>query len=241
MSKSVILPESSLPAHLKGVSDSDGRLTDETQILSPPRLKLVQGNTPELAEGKAKAGEYWSDAHAQCLGPEVHVIPLRFEVEWMEFHPQGSEETGVKWRTQDPNDPNVLACGEEAYKRKRLNMLCLAPIGVEGLTPKPEVFSFHGNSMPGGRDLYDEAARARETPIQSQVWKLTSGNKPGPNKSTIYFAKGRFAGHANEALFTAAKEIYREFADRALVPDYEDSGDPQPAKGKSSEEDELPF
>jgi hypothetical protein len=245
MSKTkMILPSDNLPSYLKGAAHVGGGLQDETQILSPPRLKLLQSQNPEVAEGKGKIGEYYSDAHCRSFGPELHLIPIRFDLEWLEFYSDDEDGEGVKWRASDPNDPKVLACGEDAWRFKRLNMLCIDPIGVDGVTPKAEVLSFHGFSMAPGKSMYQEALHGVDAPHQSQVWKFTVKTTPGKNKSTIQVIVPRRVGFADEALFSQAKSVFKEFADRELVPEYEvavkDGG--TKGTGKASEEEgDLPF
>ena len=147
MSDGLILPEKGLPAHLQGGKTNAGRLDNEEGLLAPPRLKLMQAMSGEVSENQAKIGEYWSMAHSRAFA-EYLFVPIRFEQEWVEFWGENDEKSGPKWRTTDPNHPEVLALGDDAFRRKRLNVLTLGPIGVKGVTPKLNIFAFHWFTVP---------------------------------------------------------------------------------------------
>ena len=241
MSDKLIKPQASVPAYLAKQGDSTGAgcLDNEEGIISPPRLKLCQPGTPEVGENKAKIGDFYSQAHEASLGDEILVIPVRWSVEWIEFYGDDDEETGVKWRSTDPNSREVLAKGEDAWSFKQLNLLCVAPLNNDKLAPKPIFLTFAGTSFKAGKKMYTEGTRAVDCDIQAQIWKIDGHTqKDGKKNSKYRVANARFAGYAPQDGFEAAMVVLREFADAEIAPAY----DAAPEGAASTEtEEELPF
>ena len=233
------LPSVKKPAYLAKaeVDPRAGHLEDEGGIISPPRLKLLQGTAVEITEGKGANGDFWSQAHAASLGGEIHIIPLRWEREWLEFFGEEEEENGLKWRSTDAHDPRVLALGEDEWKFRVLNLLCLCPIKDKAHPPKAAILTFTGHGFKVGRSMYTESTRGVDAPLQAQVFKLGSDTRK-TGGYTYRVLSARVARGAEEPEHLLAREIYRSLADQELTPNYEENT----TKDAGAEvKDDIPF
>lgn len=92
---------SSLPAHLQGQTKTAkvGNLDRSDLII--PRIKLLQGVSPEIeAFDNAKIGQYWHTTAAQLLGAELNIIPIVIRKSYILWAPRG-DDRGILARAMD--------------------------------------------------------------------------------------------------------------------------------------------
>lgn len=100
MAKELEVKKNGLPAHLQETpSVRIGNLDSSDRII--PRLKLMQGISPELTQyNDAKAGEFWHTIGEESLGKTVKVVPIRVQKSLVLWAPRG-DERGILARSLD--------------------------------------------------------------------------------------------------------------------------------------------
>lgn len=133
-----------------------GMIEDDSNLLAPPRYKILHPMCGEVADGKGSAGSLWSLFQDREVDLPFEFIPVAFEKEWMAF----DSNTGtLAWRTTDPDDPDVRALGGEAWKAEVTHMGVL-PISEAGIPVEqtPHIFTFMGMQFKAGKRLYGDVA-----------------------------------------------------------------------------------
>jgi hypothetical protein len=155
-----------LPAHLKPLQGApDGFLADDSAIMQPPRIKLIAPMSAEAQDGKAKPGDFWSQARDRVLTQPIKFIPLQEGLEWLKFN----EDMQVEWRTTSEKEADSLARmgGQKgSWEFKNLNLLVL----IEGV---PEIITFRGAGFGAGAAFHRQA-KGLGVPLYAQGWELSS-------------------------------------------------------------------
>jgi len=110
-----------------------------------PRIQLIQAMTTE--RGEAENGDIVHSVTKDIMakeGQELEVVVLKHFIEWLQY----DENQKLEWRTTDPNDPRVLALGEDAYMVRSLQFIVLVKDNND-----PMMLGFSSTSTPAGRNL----------------------------------------------------------------------------------------
>lgn len=90
-----------LPARLKGVERTAKIGNVDTTDLIVPRIKLLQGISPELtAFDEARAGHFWHSLASVSMGKEVSFIPIIVRKSYVLWAPR-NDERGILARSND--------------------------------------------------------------------------------------------------------------------------------------------
>jgi hypothetical protein len=220
-----------LPAYLQDDEMmTAGKIQDDQDLLSPPRLKILHGTSSEISGHQL--GDIWSQAHNEVLSQGFEFIPIKFAKEWMRFN----DDLELEWRTADPNDVRVTS-DDDAWKYKTIHCLILGPVGGQEL---PVIASFRGTDFKSGRTFYQETLM-KKVPAAGQVYTMSSKKVEG-GKHTWYNSAIRFSRFATEEEFSRAKDIFRAFANIPLTPTFEDAAKTEQKDDVNSAlTDEVPF
>lgn len=91
-----------LPAHLQNQQKSTSVGNVDRKKLIIPRVKLLQGVSPEIEQyNNAKPGQFWHNMAEQLIGSEIPIVPIKMK------------RTYVLWAPRD-DDRNVLARADDA-------------------------------------------------------------------------------------------------------------------------------
>lgn len=220
MSNTGVAPTSqtNLPAYLKGKGDEQNyRMEDDNDIVSPPRLKILQPTSEEVAiHDLGKAGQFWFGAQRKVLSEPVIVCPILARKHWAKF-----EGKKFVWSTNDPKDSRIAEEGDEAYKTKQLVMMVAGPMGVKDVAIDAQIWTFSGTSFKKGRSWYNQAFVGIEAAPFSQKYEITTTKHTG--EDGVWFTPEiRFVGYVTEKEYAVHEEIYRKFVDTEISPDKED-------------------
>lgn len=179
-----------LPAHLREVAANEGFLPDDTGLIIPPRLKIIQAMSDESGE-QARPGEIWSQAKQGVLAQPVSLVPILEGHEWIAF-----KDRKLLWRTTDRNDPRATS---EFYN---FNVLCF-------VEEELEILNMRRSAMETARAFHTEAKRKR-VPLYAQRWELTTRAENG-EKGKYYVPVMTFKGFLGAEAFETMRKLYGEF------------------------------
>lgn len=92
--------QNTLPAHLQGGKKAKFGDIDSSDLIVP-RIKLLQGTSPEITEFEnAKVGQFWHTIAQESLGPKLRIVPLVLRKSTILWAPRG-DERGVLARSSD--------------------------------------------------------------------------------------------------------------------------------------------
>ena len=223
----IIVPDwvAQLPPPPEDMS-AGGFLEDDSDILSPPRIKITQGLTTEVTEGLVPVGHYWSTAEGIALGPWVEGYVLKWAKEGIKV----TDECKLEWRTTDPHDPRVLE-GDNSWKCRAMNCLFFvtgAENWEEGQKPYPAMYTFHSTGMSEGRELYKNTRRLatkKNHRLCLQRYRLGIFLKPTGEKNKHHASTFQFKGYPSDVSETADLITLSEgFAKKEVVVEYDGGG-----------------
>ena len=168
MSNDITTTNSAVPAHLQQTSVS-GFVEDDSALLSPPRIKLIQKSSKEFDEDPTLGGKFFNTGINQP-SDEVIFTPIKSHIEYMTFDDDGN----MSFRS-DSEDEAKEALGEEYWKARRINILALPNDCM-----MPAVYSFSGSAYKVGTKLYQLCKAANPGCMFSKAYKLTSNEHEGP-------------------------------------------------------------
>jgi hypothetical protein len=205
-------------ANRRGFEDGVSR-----EDLIIPRAKLLQALSPEVSEDPKKfhAGMLINSLTKEEL--PIEFVPVFVFFNWIRFNPRNKEDVNFDsayepgamiWRSNDPNDPKVLAeaCfgpnGERPKATKFMNFFSFFP-GV----PMPIIISFSNTSYKAGKNLLS-LAKFSGGDMFGRKYKLAA--KQEKNDIGTYFVlKTDPAGKTGEEDYKVAETFWREFRSKA--------------------------
>lgn len=192
MTKKEIAKKEEMPvANTQPLGFDDG---DDSDDLIIPRAKLIQQMSPEIADEVTgiKVGDIINSITKEPL-PATFIPIFKFK-NWMRFNARKANDAGydsnfepgaMMWRSDDPNDPNVIAeasfgpNGEKPLATTYMNFLAI----FEGL-PMPIIVSFANTSYKAGKQLYSMAKFAG---VDMFKRKYTLGSKKEAKDDMKYY------------------------------------------------------
>jgi hypothetical protein len=203
MSNEVTTTSNAVPAHLQ--SQTSGFIEDDSSLMSPPRIKLIQKTSKEFDDGLAKAGEFYNTANG-VASSEILVTPIKGHVEYTKFDDEGKVEFSSSSEAEAKQ-----ALGEEYWKARRINFLML-PYGET----IPAIYTFSGTGYKTGQKLYQLCKTANPGCMFSKAYRIKSNEHSGaggkyyaPSISVAKDVEGYAdsQGWLSEDAFNLTKEI----------------------------------
>lgn len=175
---------------------------DDRDLIRPPRIKLLQALSPEVADGDREAGEIINTATGQPI-PNDDIIPVFVWREWIKWDEDGK----IEWRSTDQKDERVIAEGRWVDNKPPTATPYLHFIViVRGMT-HPAVLSFAKTSYNAGRTMYNQAKFAGGN-LYDHVFKLTTVKKSNAKDQKFFVYSATRVAESTEEEREIAKEFY---------------------------------
>lgn len=200
MSKQVAKKQSTEVAPTFDMSEFETDMNPKDIII--PRIKVMQGLSPEVMEGQAKFGDFLDTRSNEVIGDidnPIEFIPLTHYSVWHIF--EGNELTSIEPVTRaNANLPWKEGNIRRSYAR---NIYCLIPG-----QPVPYIIGFKGTSSRAGQEVIsqmDFINKAVKLPPFGKVMQL-AGKKEKNDQGTFVVLKTKQLRNAtNEELNEAYK------------------------------------
>lgn len=204
MSNDLTTTNSAVPAHLNS-SGVSGFIEDDSALMSPPRIKLIQKTSGEFDEDPTCGGKFMNTATGEFMD-ELIFTPIKSHLEYVSFDDDGK----VSFRTDSESEAKQ-ELGEEYWRAKRFNVLVL-PYASQ----IPAIYTFSGTAFKVGQKIYQLCKASNPKCMFSKAFRLTSNASEGPGGKywtpVISFAKSiegysDDAGWLTEDAFNVAVEV----------------------------------
>lgn len=232
MTNEITKPEQTAVAAHTGASRGFGEtITTNDYIL--PRVELLQALSPAVSEGVGKVGSIVNSITKEDLGKEVTIVPLKLEKNFIRWFPR-QEGGGIMYRTNNPQDPRVLADTQWVGKEKPkctayLNFLCM----VAGQSI-PLVCSFAMTSYKAGRTLLT-LAKSSGGDLFSNKYKLTARQRQN-NFGVFWVYQVDKIGPCTEDEYKLAEKMYNTFENIEMQFEQEGGATTTVSEGAHTEE-----
>lgn len=240
MSESEITKKESAEITKRDLRGHSGNVSNEEMII--PRVKLMQALSPEVQEegSDLKQGVIINSlTKTPFLKTEkgAHLfIPILRSVNWVKFNPRSEKDPdfdpafepgAIIWRSNDPNDPKVIAEGEWRGEKppratKFINYLCHF-LGCD----IPVLLSFAKTSFKAGRTLttFTELVHANDA-IFKWAYLLQSKKEQNPQGQSYYVYSVSEGGPASAEAFERAEMWYETYSRREVKAEEEHDEEP---------------
>lgn len=204
MSNEVAAQSGGIPAHLQ-TTENSGFVDDDSSLLSPPRIKLIQKTSKEFDDKLAEGGQFFNTV-TNTASDEIVFTPIRGHIEYITFDDDGK----MTFRSDDEKEAESTL-GADYWKARRINILLL-PFA----TTIPAVYSFSGTGFKIGTKLYQLCKVANPSCMFSKAYRLKRDQHEGPGGKywtpTVTVAKNIDGycddqGWLTEDAFTIAREV----------------------------------
>jgi len=182
-----------------------------------PFIKLLQSNSTEVTSELpgAKPGVFFDVARNQVLGNTLKVIPIDFEILWLEWEkdmgglkgkylPHSIPSVGDKFNRKNPETGRDLVDSWlyyvllEGRESEGVAILSLPVSSIKYL--KAWNTMNHHTKLPSGKDA----------PFYSSVWELGPTEKERNDSGQVWYNIGGAAGPAIKRVDFITKEIFTE-------------------------------
>jgi hypothetical protein len=148
-----MMAKTQLPASMQKHAGPDGLGVGEVEI---PRLKLLQAQSPELAEfDNAKQGEFWHSLIDDRIGSTVRICPIYIDRRFILWRPREAgggilarADDGKHWRPADTEFTVKLKSGHEVKWRTSRT------VAASGLARRGTYNPSDPNSPPAATRMY---------------------------------------------------------------------------------------
>jgi hypothetical protein len=229
-----------LPSYADPQCDVGG-LDDERDLLTPPWLTLTHGQSDVVGQGKAKEGQWYSQAHDMQLGDEKtkpQFVVLGQSVEYVRFFDLSKDgKTGLDWRTDNEAEARKLG-GDEWWKTRGLNFLVYGPLNIKDVSPEVVIYAARGKNFKPARAWYREIYKNPNTKgVQGYCKVYEFGAVKEMNPKIHYIFRPRFICFLTDQ----AKDLIGP-----MVEEYRGSKMSMPSEGDTVKpeqvsSDDLPF
>lgn len=182
MSNEISVVNQNLPAHLQ--QGQGGFAKDESGLLAPPIIKLIQKSSEEFDKGLAKQGQFFNTSTQEATN-ELYFVPLAAKREWVSY----TKDKKLEFKTSSEEEAKARF-GDDHWKYKNLTFLILPEGGS-----MPAILTFKASSFKTGQKLYQMAKAANPRCMFTKGYKLTAEIQAFPEGPaavpSVNFAPGR--------------------------------------------------
>lgn len=168
MSNDLATTGNNLPTHLQVDAGSSGFIDDDSALMAPPRITLIQKSSSAFDEGLGQVGQFLNSSTQDAVD-ELIFTPIKGHHDYIVFDGEGN----IEFQSESEAEARQTL-GEEYWKAKRMNIVLL-PYGKS----IPAVYSFKGTAYKTGTKLYQLCKVANHNCMFSRAYKLTAEERQG--------------------------------------------------------------